>query len=110
MAGFTSGKGCFLVKISKSKDSKLENVVGLGFNLTQHKRDRELIKSFVYFFFKCGNIYFNRDAVILRVNKFSDINEKILPFFKEHKILEVKSRDFDDWCKVASLMKEKKNI
>ena len=97
------------------------------------------MKSFVNpHFFKCGNISFNRDAVILRVTKFFDINEKIISFFQEHKIIRVKSgqkkvifflkpgssliyffyknktqnkkiwgADFNDWCKVASLMKEK---
>lgn len=53
MAGFTSGEGCFFVKIKKGK-----NKVGVGvqlvFQVSQHTRDEELMKSFVTFF-KCGH-------------------------------------------------------
>jgi hypothetical protein len=46
MAGFTSGEGCFFVKINKGG-----NKVGIGvqlvFQVAQHIRDEELMKSLV---------------------------------------------------------------
>lgn len=36
LLGFTSGEGCFLVKVSKSKGSKLGFGLQLIFQLTQH--------------------------------------------------------------------------
>jgi hypothetical protein len=46
----------------------------------------------------------------LIVTKFSDIDEKIIPIFREYKILGDKFRDFQDWCKVAELMKNKAHL
>ena len=52
MAGFTTGEGCFFVKINKGR-----NTAGLGvqlvFQVAQHIRDKELLESFVNYF-KCG--------------------------------------------------------
>jgi len=44
------------------------------------------------------------------VERFSDLTEKIIPFFKEYCILGVKSEDFKDFCLVAKLMEEKKHL
>lgn len=41
---------------------------------------------------------------------FSDIDEKIIPFFRENKVLGVKLQDFEDWCKVAELIKNKAHL
>jgi hypothetical protein len=38
-------------------------------------------------FFECGNIFGREDAVDLKVTKFSDIEQKILPFFEKYPIL-----------------------
>ena len=43
-------------------------------------------------------------------NKFTDIYDKIIPFFNENKILGIKSEDYLNWCKVAELVKEKKHL
>ena len=50
---------------------------------------------------KCGNI------VDFNVTKINDIIEKIIPFFEKNPIIGVKSKDFDDFKKVALLMKNK---
>ena len=44
------------------------------------------------------------------VTKFSDINEKIIPFFRNNKILGVKLLYFEDFCKAAELMENKVNL
>lgn len=45
-----------------------------------------------------------------RVTKFFDIENKIIPLLKKYSILGVKSKDFEDWCKVAELIKTKKHL
>lgn len=49
-------------------------------------------------YFGCGNYYSqsNRELGDFIVDKFSDIEEKIIPFFKKHKIFGVKSLDFSN--------------
>lgn len=53
-----------------------------------------------------GKIYKYPDklAVSLTILKFSDINEKIIPFFNKHPIDGVKLNDYLDWCKINQLM------
>jgi len=43
-----------------------------------------------------GNIFKSQDTYVFEVTKFSDINEKIVPFFKNYPILGSKSLDFSD--------------
>jgi len=45
-----------------------------------------------------------------RVQKFSDIEQKILPFFSKHCIGGVKFLDYLDWCKAAGLIKNKDHL
>jgi HJR/Mrr/RecB family endonuclease len=44
------------------------------------------------------------------LEKFDDIVNKIIPFFKKHPIQGVKAKNFKDFCKVVVLMKEKKHL
>jgi hypothetical protein len=37
------------------------------------------------------------------------LTEKIIPFFNKYPILGVKNQDFKDFCRVVSLIKEKKH-
>src|SRR5437868_12704374 len=56
LAVFASGDGCFMVKVQKSSDSKTGYCISLVFQLTQHSRDEQLMKSFGEFF-GCGKYY-----------------------------------------------------
>jgi hypothetical protein len=71
------------------------NSVSLTFKITQHERDKELIVSFMDYL-GCGNVYKSREIFDYRVSKFSDIEEKIIPFLKNYPIQGVKALDFDD--------------
>ena len=55
-----------------------------------------------------GQIYKYPDklAVSLIVVNFSQINNKIIPFFENNSLNGVKLFDFLDWCKIAKLMSE----
>lgn len=107
LTGFASGEGCFFVEIYKSKASKLGMAIKLVFKLTQHSRDEELMLS-LKSYFECGYISKFREACDYKVTKLSDIQEKIIPFFINHPVLGVKSQDFNDFCLVSELLKEKK--
>ena len=106
MAGFVSGDGCFTVKITKGR-----NRVGLGaqivFQIAQHIRDKELMKSFIAYF-KCSH-YIQSSTTGLgyyKCTKFSDNYNIILPFFSQHPVQGIKAKDFLDWVKVAELIKK----
>ena len=108
MAGFVSAEACFFIHIYKS-ETRLGMSVKLVFKITQHARDEQLMKSFIKYF-DCGNIYKNEEAFEYRVEKFLDIQNKIIPFFNKNKILGVKLQDFKDWCKAAEIIKVKEHL
>ena len=109
LAGFSTGEGCFYIKITKSSHSKQGFYIQLIFQLSQHSRDESLMRSLISYF-NSGNVFKNQDTYIYDVSKFSDLNSKIIPFFNENKILGIKSEDYLNWCKVAELVKEKKHL
>lgn len=106
IAGFFFSEGCFFINISKSKYRKLGYIVLLQINIGQHSRDKLLINNLIKAL-DCGiiNKRSNQDLVVLRITKFEDIYNKIIPFLKQYKIRGVKSLDFH--CKAAELMNKK---
>ena len=109
LAGFTSAEGCFFIDIRESKTHSVGFQVIIVFQLTQHERDKLLMKSFISFF-QCGTIRKNRTWIDYRVTRLEDILNKIIPFFKKYPIRGVKALDFKDLCEVAELMKQKKHL
>jgi hypothetical protein len=91
LAGFVAGEGCFSISIVKDKHSKLKESVQLRFLVTQHMRDEQLMINFTKFL-GCGKTYPSRTAFDYRVNKLSDIIEKIIPFFNKNSIIGDKLR------------------
>jgi hypothetical protein len=81
----------------------------LGFSIAQHVRDERLMKNFIEYL-NCGNVYFSKQAVYFRVDKFTDLETKIILFFVKYPILGVKAEDLKDFCQVAELMKENKHL
>lgn len=110
IAGFVSGEGCFLINLYKAS-TKLGVSVSLVFQITQHSRDVELMKSLISFF-NCGRYAFrtNKNYGDFLVTTFSDVNDKIIPFFKKYKIAGVKERDFLDFCKASDIIKAKGHL
>lgn len=109
LAGFTSGDGSFYISIGVGPKQRVQ--VQLVFSITQHIRDKALINSLISYL-GCGNIkhYEKYSWLQFIVSKFSDIDEKIIPIFKENKILGEKFKNFQDWCKAAELMKNKAHL
>ena len=64
-----------MIIIKASKTHSLGMQVILKFQLTQHSRDEQLMKSLIKFF-DCGNIYKDRNAFNFQVRKFGDITQK----------------------------------
>jgi len=83
LAGFAAAEGCFYVKIQKSK-TKLGEAVALRFQLTQHSRDEELMRSLIDYL-DCGKVYENKEVFTYEVGwkGFQLIlKRKFFPFLK----------------------------
>jgi len=78
--------------------------------LPQHSWDFELIKSFEKYL-GCGSTNkLSEDAIIYIVTRFSDILNKIIPFFDKYKIIGEKVKDFEDFKLTAELIKDKAHL
>ena len=109
IAGFTAAEGCFQVSIFKSPESKTGSSVKLVFTIGQHSRNEKLMQSLIEYF-NCGQVYKNGNMLEYKVSKLADIVNFIIPFFERYKLFDVKVQDFHDFCKIASIMKNKKHL
>lgn len=109
LAGFTDAEGCFFIALKKSSLSKLGETVWLRFILSQHIRDKDFLESLTYTL-NCGRLITKSDCGEFIVEKFSDVNEKILPIFEEFKLQGVKSKEFEDFKKAALIIKNKDHL
>ena len=110
LAGFVLAEGCFFVGIISKNKAKTGYSVELRFSISQHSKDT-LLRSLTNFF-KCGKIRImgNKSMVEFRVCSFKDIIEKVIPFFDQYSLYGAKSLDYEDFCKIASMMKSKTHL
>jgi len=99
-----------MIKTFKSL-TKVGEAIKLEFIIVQHSRDSKLMESLVSYF-GCGRYvsHENKDLVEFIVTKFSDLTNKIIPFFNEYNIVGVKFKDFSDFNQVVELMKNKAHL
>jgi LAGLIDADG DNA endonuclease family/LAGLIDADG endonuclease len=127
LAGFISGEGCFYISIVKDVTKRTGFSGSLWFILGQHSRDKELIVKLVEYFSPppggrggppsggsapggCGNIRIEKSMILLRVNKISDITDKIIPFLDKHPVQGIKYLDYLDFKRAAESIKSKAHL
>lgn len=111
LSGFTSAEGSFFVTFSEALNSKGGKKVNLRFSLAQHSRDEALIRSLIQYL-DCGQVYVrgSGNAVDFKITKFDNLIGKLIPFFITNPLIGVKALDFQDFCKIAELMKNKGHL
>ncbi len=116
IVGFTDGEGCFSVSIFKNRTTKSGFQVMPEFVITQGQKSLsslELVKNF----FGCGAIYVNRrhdnhTENIYRycVRSIKDLQEKIIPFFKENQLRTSKKEDFNLFCRAVEMVLNRQHL
>lgn len=109
LAGFTDAEGCFFIALKKSSYSKLGETAWLKFILTQHIRDNEFLHSLISTL-NCGRYVTKSGYGEFIVEKFKDVDEKILPIFETFKLQGVKSKEYEDFKKAATIMRNKDHL
>jgi hypothetical protein len=98
------------VGIYKSTYNNSRYKILLSITVGQHSKDKSLMNSLVNTL-KCGIVSkHSKNAVVLTITRFKDINNKIIPLFKEYRIKGVKALDFNDFCRVVKLVNEKSHL
>jgi hypothetical protein len=120
VSGFTSGDGSFNLKIGSSATTSIGVRTQLRFGVALHIRELEVIKGLAAYLnllypikskslevsdVKYKNIAITSKAVIFNVTKFSDIVNIVIPFFDKYPIQGQKALDFEDFKRVAEIMK-----
>lgn len=106
LAGFTEAEGCFHVEINQQGNCKLR------FTITQHSKDIFLLEN-LRKIFNCGAVRgrsLKSSVLDLKVSKFSDIYDKVLPIFSKYPLRGAKKKDFQDFYKVAELIYNKEHL
>lgn len=111
MRGFSEGEGCFFVTLAKNSRIKTGVQVTLGFILTQHSRDLDLLKGFESYF-GCGKFLLRRNSLAgdFKVSALKDLTDKIIPFFEKYPLLGTKLISFKRLCLVIDIIKEKGHL
>lgn len=109
LRGFVSGEGNFFIRLINSSTHKLGYQVGLRFQITQHSKDKLLMENIIDYL-GCGYLSVRDDIIDYRVTKFSDIVEKIIPFFNKYPVLGIKQKDFEGFKLVANIISDKKHL
>jgi hypothetical protein len=87
---------------------KRRDAVGLVFKLTQHSKDEQLFKSLIPYFGQ-GNVYKKSpesQIIEFKISKFEALSNIVIPFFNQYPIIGVKAQDYEDFKKVAVLIKK----
>ena len=111
LTGFTDGEGCFYVNTKKANTFTGYQII-MTFSITQHVRDERLLTKIIDYL-ECGNIEkvsTRPNGVTFVVYKFTSIKDKIIPFFCKYPLQGIKSRDFEDFCKIADMMITKEHL
>ena len=110
-SGFTSAEGSFFAYVFEDTRSKLGKKVSLRFSLAQHSRDEVLIRSLIQYL-NCGQVNIRADgnAVDFKITNFDSLINKLIPFFVSNPLLGAKALDFNDFCKIAELIKNKAHL
>ena len=115
VVGFVDGEGCFCISLNKNGNRLPE--VRLIFEIELRGDDEAILRE-IQTVLGCGNIYrleYARYAkwhphVKLKVSNFSDISQKIIPFFQRYPLQAKKRLQFVKFCLAADMIKLKQHL
>ncbi len=116
IVGFTDGEGCFSVSIVRNKTSSLGWQVMPEFVVTQGESSLIALEKLKRFF-DCGNIFINRrydnhteNLYRFCIRSLKDLNEKVVPFFKEYSLQTAKQKQFEKFVEIMDIVKKKGHL
>lgn len=109
IVGLTDGEGCFLVQI------RTDYRIVLRFFITQRFDNKELLYK-VFDFFKIGYVYRKfqgndkkKMTFVYEVTKQDDIQDVIIPFFRNNPLQGVKNESFRRFARIAEIVKNRQD-
>jgi hypothetical protein len=115
IAGFVDGEGSFHVAVYKTKNVKLGWQIILEFHVSQNY-DRRATLKMIQSMLGCGYIKPNHKmrandkTCVFVVRNHHDLREKVIPFFRQYRILSSKNDDFEKFARVVELMHQSRHL
>lgn len=110
ISGYVDGEGCFSVSFTKRPRFLVGWETKPSFSVSQN-HDRAEVLFLMQKYFKAG--FMRRDfsdrTLKYEVRKIDDLITKVIPHFKQYKLLSGKQKDFIMFEKVCFLMKKEKH-
>jgi len=118
--GLVDGEGSFTVYVKnpfEKKKVKRRSKVEPRFYLKLNEKDKKILDELKEFF-KCGNIYFQKDkrknhqnCYRYEVANYKDLKKVIIPFFRKNQPRMLsKKRDFKIFCDILKRLEEKEHL
>ena len=114
--GFTDGEGCFSVSFIKNKTTKIGWQIFPEFVITQGAKSLSALKV-IQNYFQCGKLFINKrkdnhKEHLYRycVRSLSDLEQKIVPFFKKHKLKTLKRNDSEIFSRIVRMMSKGEHL
>ena len=105
ISGFTSGEGSFQVVYRNSN-----NELFTRFSIHLHIRDLEVLKGIADYLSIDKKIGLSEKSANLQISNFSDIINKVIPFFNKFKVIGMKGLDFEDFKKISFIVQTKDHL
>lgn len=109
IVGLTDGEGCFLVQI------RTDYRIVLRYFITQRFDNRELLDK-VFDYFQIGYVYRKfqgndkkKMTYVYEVTKQDDIQNGIIPFFRNYPLQGVKQESFKRFARIAEIVKNRQD-
>jgi len=117
VAGLTDGEGCFYVQVRKSSAYRAGHTVHLHFHIKMQERDKDLLEK-IRNTVGCGAVYMQKETrpnhcqcYRYTVSAQRDILEIVIPFFRKYPLQTASKRqNFELFCKVGDLVKQKAHL
>uniref|UniRef100_UPI0030E51A5E hypothetical protein n=1 Tax=Ophiocordyceps sobolifera TaxID=94213 RepID=UPI0030E51A5E len=112
VTGIIDSEGNFSVFTAQAIKTKEKPKFSLAFKVTQKEHSKGILID-LQKYFNCGNIYLDNkkeDAYKFSIHKLEDIIERVIPHMDKYPLLTSKYLDYQDFKKVALLLKDKLHI
>jgi LAGLIDADG endonuclease len=109
VTGLTDGEGSFTLS---NYVTKTGSTIKLEFKITQKSHSEGILHELKKYF-NCGSVVIDNrktETKKYRVSRLSDIIEKIIPHFDKYPCLTSKFLNYNDWKKIALIIKNKEHL
>jgi hypothetical protein len=116
IVGFVDGEGCFSVPVFRQRTARLGWQVQPEFAVVQAAPSAHVLTDLQQYF-RCGHVSVNmrhdnhRHAMCRwSVRSLADLAEHIVPFFERNPLRTAKQLEFDKFCTVVRMMRERRHL